>query len=195
MRFGPAIRPRPFVNVFLVVQYVSIIIITSSSLRTSPPLCSLPTVDAPLRISKLTLGVLRCCKQTLHLMIDSCCTVQIYSGRKITESLGNVTVRGEKDGKGKGKARRRRVCLSMYSITENIYFSQLSSVAILLQPEPNCFTWYNTRKWLCFLSLCTIVFRSPPASHVSSSNSQWSSQLFCVHYRISCACKHRRAQL
>jgi hypothetical protein len=28
------------------------------------------------------------------------------------------------------------VCLSMYSITENIYCSQLSSVAILLQPEP-----------------------------------------------------------
>jgi hypothetical protein len=28
------------------------------------------------------------------------------------------------------------VCLSMYSITENIYYSQLSSVAILLQPEP-----------------------------------------------------------
>jgi hypothetical protein len=28
-----------------------------------------------------------------------------------------------------------QVCLSMYSITENIYYSQLS-VAILLQPEP-----------------------------------------------------------
>jgi hypothetical protein len=28
------------------------------------------------------------------------------------------------------------VCLSMYSITENIYCSRLSSVAILLQPEP-----------------------------------------------------------
>jgi hypothetical protein len=28
------------------------------------------------------------------------------------------------------------VCLSMYSITENIYYSQLFSVAILLQPEP-----------------------------------------------------------
>jgi hypothetical protein len=34
----------------------------------------------------------------------------------------------------------------------------------------------------CFLSLCAIVFRSPPASHVSTSNGQWSSQLFCVHY-------------
>jgi hypothetical protein len=55
------------------------------------------------------------------------------SGRKITVSLGNVTVRGEKDGKGKGEARRRRVCLSMCSITENIYYSQLSSVAILLR--------------------------------------------------------------
>jgi hypothetical protein len=28
------------------------------------------------------------------------------------------------------------VCLSMRSITESIYYTQLSSVAILLQPEP-----------------------------------------------------------
>jgi hypothetical protein len=35
--------------------------------------------------------------------------------------------RGERDS---------TVCLSMYSITENIYYSQLSSVAILLLPEP-----------------------------------------------------------
>jgi hypothetical protein len=35
--------------------------------------------------------------------------------------------------------------LSMYSITENIYYSQLSSIAILLQSEPNCFTSYSTR--------------------------------------------------
>jgi hypothetical protein len=63
----------------------------------------------------------------------------MYSGRKITESLGNITVRGEKDGKSKGRARWPAVCLSMYSITENIYYSQLSSVAILLQPEPNLF--------------------------------------------------------
>jgi hypothetical protein len=41
----------------------------------------------------------------------------------------------------------------MYSITENIYCSQLSSVAILLQSEPNCFTLYNTRKALCSLSV------------------------------------------
>jgi hypothetical protein len=69
-----------------------------------------------------------------------------YSGRKITESLGNVTVRGEKYATGKRGARLLTVCLSMYSITENIYCSKLSSVAILLQPEPNCFTSYNTRK-------------------------------------------------
>jgi hypothetical protein len=75
----------------------------------------------------------------------------------------------------------------MYSITENIYYSQLSSVAILLQPEPACFTSYNSWKWLCFLSFCAIVFRSPPASHVSSSNGQWSSQLLCVYYtRVYC---------
>jgi hypothetical protein len=73
----------------------------------------------------------------------------------------------------------------MCSITENIYYSQLSSVAILLQPETNCFTSYNTRKWLCFLPLCATVFRSPPAFHVFSSNGQWSSQLFCVYYKLS----------
>jgi hypothetical protein len=106
-----------------------------------------------------------------------------YSGRKITARLGNV--RGEKDGKGKGEARWQRVCLSMYSITENTYCSQLSSVAILLQPEPNCFTSYNTRKWLCSLSLCGIVLRSSPPSHAHTCNGQRSSQLFCDHYTIT----------
>jgi hypothetical protein len=56
----------------------------------------------------------------------------------------------------------------MYSITENIYCSQLSSVAILLQPEPVSHRIMQGND--CFLSLCAIVFRSPPASHVSSSN-------------------------
>jgi hypothetical protein len=70
----------------------------------------------------------------------------MYSGHKITERLGNVTVRGEKDGKSKRGARLSTVCLSMYNITENIYYSQLSSVAILLQSEPNCFTLYSTKK-------------------------------------------------
>jgi hypothetical protein len=104
-----------------------------------------------------------------------------YSGRKITASLENVTVIGEKRWKGQGEARRPRVCLSMYSITENIYCSQLS-VALLLQPEPNCFTSYSTRKGLCSLSLCAIALRSPPPSHVSTCNGQRSSQLFSVHY-------------
>jgi hypothetical protein len=69
----------------------------------------------------------------------------LYSGRNITESLGNVTVKGEKRLKGQGGSTMVK-SLSMYSITENIYYSQLSSVAIFLQPEPNCFTSYNTRK-------------------------------------------------
>jgi hypothetical protein len=108
----------------------------------------------------------------------------VFSGRKITASLGKVTVRGEKDGKGKGEARWRRLCLSMYSISENIYYSQLSSVAILLQPERNCFISYNTRKGLGSLSLCAIVLRSSPPSHLSTCNGQRSSQLFCVHYSL-----------
>jgi hypothetical protein len=60
---------------------------------------------------------------------------QSYSGRKITERVGNVTVGGEKDGKSKRGALLSTVCLSTYSITENVYYSQLSSVAILLQSE------------------------------------------------------------
>jgi hypothetical protein len=118
---------------------------------------------------------------TTHTYNLYCLTTVQYSARKITESLGNVTVRGE-NGKRKGGARWPTVCLSMYNITENIYYSQLSSVAILLQHEPKCFTSHNTRKGLCFLSLCAIVFRSPPSSHVSNYNGQRSSQLFCVHY-------------
>jgi hypothetical protein len=105
----------------------------------------------------------------------------MYSGRKITASFGNVTVRGEKRWKGQGGSKMAN-SLSMYCITENIYYSQLSSVAILLQPEPNCFTSYNTRKRLGYLSLCAIVLRSSPPSHVSTCNGQRSSQLFCVNY-------------
>jgi hypothetical protein len=69
----------------------------------------------------------------------------------------------------------------MYNITENIYYSQLSSVAILLQPERKCFTSYNTRKGLCSLSSCAIALRSSPSSHVSTCNGQRSLQLLCVH--------------
>jgi hypothetical protein len=84
--------------------------------------------------------------------------------------------------RARGRQRCPTVCLSMYSKTENIYCSQLSSVAILLRPEPNCCTSYNARKGLCSLSLPAIVLRSPPPSHSSSSNGQTSSQLFCVRY-------------
>jgi hypothetical protein len=99
-------------------------------------------------------------------------------------SLENVTIRGGKYGKSKGEARRQTVCLSMYSITENIYCSQLSSASILLQPGRNCFTSYNTRKVLGSFSLCAIVLRSSPPSNVSTCNGQRSSQLFCVHYTL-----------
>jgi hypothetical protein len=81
----------------------------------------------------------------------------------------------------RGGARRLRVCLSMCSITENIYYSQLSSVAILLQPGRNCFTSRNTRIRLGSLSLCAIALRSFRPSHVSACNCQRSSLLFCVH--------------
>jgi hypothetical protein len=48
-----------------------------------------------------------------------------------------------------------------------------------------CFTLFNTRKGLCSLSLCAIFLRSPPPSHVSASNGQRGSQLFCVHCTIA----------
>jgi hypothetical protein len=109
-----------------------------------------------------------------------------YIGRKINESLGNVTVTGGKDGKSKRGARWPTVCLSMYSITENIYCSQLSSVAILLQPEPNCFTSYNTRKALCSLSLCDVVLRSPPPTCLLQTvNEARSYFAFTIHGAIS----------
>jgi hypothetical protein len=82
----------------------------------------------------------------------------------------------------RGEARLSTVCLSMYSITENIYCSQLSSVAIFLQPEPNCFTSYSTRKdWVlssnvlspCGLPLpptCLLVTANEARSYFASTN-------------------------
>jgi hypothetical protein len=75
---------------------------------------------------------------------------QPYRGRKITD----VTVRGEKVGKSKRGARLSTVCLSMYSITENIYYSQLYSVAILLQPERVSHRIIQRKH--CVLSLCVL---------------------------------------
>jgi hypothetical protein len=43
-----------------------------------------------------------------------------------------------------------------------------------------CFTSHNTRKGM--FSLSAIVLPSSPSTHVSTSNSQRSLQLFCVHY-------------
>jgi hypothetical protein len=83
-----------------------------------------------------------------------------YSGRKITERLGNVTVRGTKYGKSKGEGRLSTVCLSMYSITENIYYSQLSSVAILLQPEPVSHRIIQRKDWVLSSSVLS-SFRLP----------------------------------
>jgi hypothetical protein len=85
----------------------------------------------------------KCFKLLFNISLSTdICHPRVYARRKITESLGNVTVEGKTYGKSKGGTRWPTVCLSMYSITENIYYSQLSSVAILLQPEPNCFTSY-----------------------------------------------------
>jgi hypothetical protein len=105
-----------------------------------------------------------------------------YSGRKITASLGNVTVRGEIRWERQGGSTTAK---SMYSITENVYYSQLSSSALLLQPERNCFTSYNIRKGLGSLSLCAFILQFSPPFHVSICNGQQSSQLLCVHYTVA----------
>jgi hypothetical protein len=105
-----------------------------------------------------------------------------YSGRKITELGKRHSKRGKKMERAWGSTMAKS--LSMYSITENIYYSQLSSVTILLQPEP-VFTSYSTMKGLCSLCLCAFALRSSPPSHVSTCNGQRSSQLFCVHYTQS----------
>jgi hypothetical protein len=118
--------------------------------------------------------------RTLQLTISFVWRQVLYSGRKINESLGNVTVRGGKRWKGQGGARWPTVCLSVYSITENIYYAQLSSVAILPQPEP-VFTSFSTSKGLGSLS-CAIALQSSPPSHVFTCNGQRSPRLFCVHY-------------
>jgi hypothetical protein len=127
------------------------------------------------------------CYNNLRARVQTDGQQSVYSERKITTSLGNVTVRGGKRWKGQGGSTMAK-SLSMYSITENVYYSQLSSVALLLQPKPNCFTWYNTRKGLGSLSLCAIVLRSSPPSHASICNGQRSSQLFCVHYKLRSVC-------
>jgi hypothetical protein len=87
----------------------------------------------------------------------------MYSGRKITASLGNVTVRGEKLWKGQGGSTITKSVPSMYSITENIYYSQLSSVAILLQPEPVSHRIIQGKDWVLYpyvLSSCGLPLPS-----------------------------------
>jgi hypothetical protein len=66
----------------------------------------------------------------------------------VTQNNCELGKRHSKRGRTMERARGSAMAnsLSMYNITENIYYSQLSSVAILLQPEPNCFTSYSTRK-------------------------------------------------
>jgi hypothetical protein len=58
-----------------------------------------------------------------------CCS-QYYSGRRTTPSLGYVTVRGEGKVERARGARRQRVCLSMYSVTENILSLIISTQSV-----------------------------------------------------------------
>jgi hypothetical protein len=94
--------------------------------------------------------------------------IRLYSGRKLTASFGNVTVRRGKHGKGKGEAQWRRVCLSMYSITENIYYST-AVLRCATSAAWTSFTSYNTSKdcVLCpyVLSFCGLPL-PPTCLHV-----------------------------
>jgi hypothetical protein len=60
--------------------------------------------------------------------------------------------RGERDGE---------VCLSVYSITENIYYSQLSSVAILFYPEAVSYRIIQGKDCVLSLPLCYRLAVSP----------------------------------
>jgi hypothetical protein len=64
-------------------------------------------------------------------------------------------VRGGGGGNSKMGARLSTVCLSMYNIIENIYYPQLSSVTIPLQPEPVSHS-YNTKSIVFSLSLSVL---------------------------------------
>jgi hypothetical protein len=122
---------------------------------------------------------------------------QIYSLDRAATGIGPINVqwtqnnwelrkrhsKGEKDGKSK------RGSAIVNSLSEHVLYNwkHLLLTAVLscdTSAAWTCFTLYNTRKWLYFLSLCAIVFRSPPASHLYSSNGQWSSQLFWVYYKL-----------
>jgi hypothetical protein len=63
-----------------------------------------------------------------------------YSGRRITLSFSYVTEIGEGRWEGQGAARRQRVCLSMYSVTENIYSLLISTQSVAF----SCTDFYTT---------------------------------------------------
>jgi hypothetical protein len=97
----------------------------------------------------------------------------------------------------RARGERSTVCLSMYSITENICYSHLSSVAILLRPEPNCLTSYNTMKWLCSLSLSVLSSCSLPLPlaclllTVNEARSSFASTIPCNVSVIFCCLTNR----
>jgi hypothetical protein len=72
--------------------------------------------------------------------------------------------------------------LSMYSITENIYTHSCPPLRYFCSLNLT-FSHRIVQGKDCVLSLCAIVLRSSPPSHVSTSNGHRNSQLFCVHYR------------
>jgi hypothetical protein len=94
--------------------------------------------NTELHVSILTEGVPVCA-------VRPCARFSLNCLSTLASGLGNTTWtqnncelekrHSKKDGKGKGVSTTAK-CLSMYSISENIYYSQLSSVALLLQPEP-----------------------------------------------------------
>jgi hypothetical protein len=81
--------------------------------------------------------------------------------------------RGKHDGE---------VCPSMYSITENIYYSQLSSVAIVLQPEPVSHRIIQGKDWVVspyMLSSCGLPL--PPTCLLLTVNEARSYFASTIH--------------
>jgi hypothetical protein len=81
-----------------------------------------------------------------------------------------------------------QVCLSMYNITENIYYSQLSSVAILLQPEPVSHRIVQGKDWVLspyVLSSCGLPL--PPTCLLVTVNEARSYFASTISFEI-CLC-------
>jgi hypothetical protein len=104
---------------------------------------------------------------------------QVYGASCLQWTQNNCELRKRHSKRGK-KIERARGSTAAKSLWKHLLLTAVFRCTT--SAAWTCFTSYNTRKGLCSLSVCAIVLRSSPPSHVSTCNGQRSSQLFCVHY-------------